>query len=303
MFAIGSRGSTAMPFRRPKKVGVMMALLALGPLAAACSSGTTTTKAATTSNTTVAAATPGTTGTPATAATTGTITFGADFTEPPGQLISNGTMTGSDYELCNALAKQMNMTAKWVNISFGTLISALTAHRIDAVCSSMDVTPARQAVVSFVDYRSDSEGAAVQSGNPKHITSPSAMCGLNAAELLGSVYQSRVSQASALCQKDGKAPINLKTFPTVADAFAQIVNGRADIVVGDAPIMAYYVSQHPSNASLAFEGVSPTPVGIALRKSETTLQSQLQTALQALQTNGSYLKILTKWNLQAGALK
>lgn len=303
MSVTSSQGATARLFRRPKTVGTMMAMLALGSVASACSSGSTSTGVAATSATTTNSATTASSATTATATTAGTITFGADFTEPPGQLLSNGKMTGSDYQLCNALAKQMNMTAKWVDISFGTLISALGAKRVDAVCSSMDVTPARQAVVSFVEYRSDSEGAAVQSGNPKHVTGPSDLCGLNAAELLGSVYQTRVQQASSLCQQNGKAPINLKTFPTVADAFAQIVNGRADVVIGDAPIMAYYVSQHPSNASLAFQGVSPTPVGIALRKSETSLQAQLQSALTTLQQNGTYLKILTSWNLQSGALK
>ncbi|MGH7050010.1 MAG: ABC transporter substrate-binding protein [Acetobacteraceae bacterium] len=231
------------------------------------------------------------------------IRFGADFTEPPGQVIIDGKMAGSDYELCNALAKRMGATAHWTNIDFGTLIAAIGAGRIDAACSSVDITPAREAVVNFVPYRIDSEGAAVQHRNPKHVSSPADMCGLNAAELLGSVYQTVVEEQSKACTKAGKKPIDLKTFNTTADAFAQLLNGRADIVVGDAPIMAYYVAKEPTKTTMAFQGVKPKGVGIALSKKNGALEEALKAALKELQTDGTYAKILAKWNLQSEELK
>ena len=231
------------------------------------------------------------------------IRFGADFTQPPGQVIIDGKMAGADYELCSAMAKQMGVEAQWTNIDFGTLIAALNAKRIDAACSSVDITPAREQVVSFVPYRIDSEGAAVQVNNPKHVTQPDDICGLDAAELLGSVYQTVVQQQSDECSKAGKQPVKLKTFNTTADAFAQLMNGRADIVVGDAPIMAYYVSKTPTKMAMAFEGVKPMQVGIALRKSDDALKQKFEAALTELQANGTYPKILAQWNLQAGELK
>lgn len=235
---------------------------------------------------------------PAQAAQGGVIRFGADFTQPPGQVVINGKLSGSDYELCNALAHQMGATAHWTNIDFGSLIAALNAGRIDAACSSVDITPARLAVVDFVPYRIDSEGAAVQYGNPKHVTGPDSICGLNAAELLGSVFQTVVEEQSAACTRAGKKPVNLRTFNTIADAFAQLLNGRADVVVGDTPIMAYYVAKNPTKAAMAFHGVRPLRVGIALRKNDAALKQKLEAALQELRANGTYAEILTRWNLQ-----
>ena len=231
------------------------------------------------------------------------IKFGADFTEPPGQVIIDGKMAGADYELCNALAQHIGAAADWTNIDFGSLIAALNAGRIDAACSSVDITPPRQAVVDFVPYRVDSEGAAVQYGNPKHVTGPDSICGLNAAELLGSVYQTAVQEQSAACTQAGKKPVNLRTFNTIADAFAQLLNGRADVVVGDAPIMAYYVSKAPTKTAMAFQGVKPKLVGIALRKNEAALKQKLEAALKELRSNGTYGEILTRWNLKSGELK
>lgn len=280
-----------------RKMRSAAAIVLTGLLLAACGGAAATSAPASGSG-----GQPAKAATTATAAAGGTITFGADFTEPPGQVMINGKMSGSDYEICNAIASAMGLRAKWVDISFGSLVSALNAQRIDAACSSVDVTAAREKVVSFVQYRTDSEGAAVQYGNPKHVTGPADLCGLNAAELLGSVYQTRVEQQSAACVKAGKKAINLKTFPTVADAFAQILNGRADVVVGDAPIMSYYVKEQPKKASLAFQGVNPTPVGIAVRKGDGALQSKLQTGLKQIEANGTYAKILAHWNLASEAL-
>lgn len=231
------------------------------------------------------------------------VRFGADFTQPPGQVMLDGKMAGADYELCSAMAKQMGVQAQWTNIDFGTLIAALNAKRIDAACSSVDITPAREQVVSFVPYRIDSEGAAVQVNNPKHVTHPGDICGLEAAELLGSVYQTVVQQQSDECSKAGKPPVKLKTFNTTADAFAQLMNGRADIVVGDAPIMAYYVSKAPTKTVMGFENVKPMQVGIALRKSDDALKQKFESALTQLQADGTYAKILSQWNLQAGEMK
>ena len=233
----------------------------------------------------------------------GVIRFGADFTEPPGQVIVDGKMSGADYELCNALAKQMGASAQWTDIDFGSLIAAVNADRIDAACSSVDITPPRQAVVDFVPYRVDSEGAAVQYGNPKHVTGPDGLCGLNAAELLGSVYQTAVEEQSAACTREGKKPIDLKTFNTTAVAFAQLLNCRADVVVGDAPIMAYYVQKEPTKTGMAYQGVKPKGVGIALRKDNGALKQTLEAALKELQANGTYATILAKWNLQSEELK
>jgi polar amino acid transport system substrate-binding protein len=284
----GGRRSRTTNHRRAARLrgaGIAAVMAAIAVAGTACSSS------------------PATANSTAASGTKNSITFGADFTEPPGQVMVNGQMSGADYEICNALAKQMGLTANWVDISFGTLISALDANRIDAACSSVDITPARQAVVNFVPYRSDSEGAATQYGNPHHVTSPSGLCGLNAAELLGSVYQTVVTQQSALCIKEGKKPINMQTFQTIADSFAQILNGRADVVVGDAPIMQYYVQNQPGKASLAFQGVKPKSVGIAIRKDDPALQKQLEAALQKIIQDGTYARIMGEWHLQAEEMK
>lgn len=234
--------------------------------------------------------------------TPGVIQFAGDFTEPPGQLISGGQMTGSDFEICNAAAKAAGLKPKWTNIAFGSLIPALQAGRIDAICSSVDMTAAREQVVDFVPYRVDSQGAAVAPGNPHAVTGPSSLCGLSAAELLGSIYQTFVEAQSAVCVKEGRRPIALATFSSISEAFAQLLNGRASVVVGDAPILTYYVRQSSGKAAMAYSGVNPTTAGIAIEPSNLGLVGLLTAGLYKIKASGRYQAILSKWGLSPDAL-
>lgn len=234
--------------------------------------------------------------------TPGVIQFAGDFTEPPGQLLEGGKMTGSDYEICNAAAEAAGLTPKWTNIAFGSLIPALQAGRVDAICSSVDMTAAREQVVDFVPYRIDSQGAAVAPGNPHDVTGPASLCGLSAAELLGSIYQTFVESQSATCVHEGKKPIALATFSSISEAFAQLLNGRAAVVVGDAPILTYYVRQSNGKATMAYSGVNPTTAGIAVQPTNLGLVADLTAGLYKIKASGEYQNILSRWGLSSDAL-
>jgi polar amino acid transport system substrate-binding protein len=51
------------------------------------------------------------------------------------------------------------------------------------------------------------------------------------------------------------------------------------------------------------EQIDPGPYGIGLRKDDTELQSVLREALREIVADGSYDRVLTKWNVTDGALK
>ena len=283
------RSRTPMPSAR----AALMALSLVGALVlSACGAGASS----------PAHKPPSTTAFPVHLLTPGVIQFAGDFTEPPGQLLTNGQMTGSDFQICNAAAKAAGLKPKWTNIAFGSLIPALQAGRVDAICSSVDMTAAREQVVDFVPYRIDSQGAAVAPGNPHAVSGPSSLCGLSAAELLGSIYQTFVQAQSATCVKEGKHPIALATFSSISEAFAQLLNGRASVVVGDAPILTYYVRQSNGKAAMAYSGVNPTTAGIAVVPGNLGLVGELTAGLYKIKASGQYQAILSKWGLSTDAL-
>ncbi|MGH7682812.1 MAG: ABC transporter substrate-binding protein [Vulcanimicrobiaceae bacterium] len=233
----------------------------------------------------------------------GVIRFAADFVQPPGAYFdANHKMTGSDYELCNAIAQRLGVKASWTNLSFGGLIPALGADRFDAICSSMFIKPDRQKVVGFVTYRQTGQAALVVKGNPHHIKSIADYCGVNAVEVLGSVYEKAVRAQNEQCVKEGKPAINVKTFDTTADAVTQVVDGRADVWAGDEPFVVYYSHKVPNAVEEAYGGQNPTLDGIGVAQGADALGKAIAAALEAMHADGTYARIMAKYGLQSGEI-
>jgi polar amino acid transport system substrate-binding protein len=63
------------------------------------------------------------------------------------------------------------------------------------------------------------------------------------------------------------------------------------------------VSGQGGDFQVVGEQLDPGPYGIGVRKDDAELRSALQEALQAIIEDGSYDRVLTKWNVTDGALR
>ena len=81
--------------------------------------------------------------------------------------------------------------------------------------------------------------------------------------------------------------------------------GRADAALADFPVAAYNakVSGQGHDFQVVGQQIDPGPYGIGLRKDDTELQSVLQEALRQVIADGSYDRVLTRWNVTDGALR
>lgn len=66
------------------------------------------------------------------------LTIGADIPYPPFELFTeHGDPTGFDVELMNAVAKELCLTPRWVQMNFDTIFTSLSAGKLDAVASAV----------------------------------------------------------------------------------------------------------------------------------------------------------------------
>jgi polar amino acid transport system substrate-binding protein len=81
--------------------------------------------------------------------------------------------------------------------------------------------------------------------------------------------------------------------------------GRADAALADFPVAAYNakVSGQGADFQVAGAQIDPGPYGIGVRKDDAELRQVLQEALRAIVADGSYDRVLTKWNVTDGSLK
>lgn len=232
-----------------------------------------------------------------------TIVFGADFTVAPYQFVDkNGQQTGINYDMCNALAKEMGLKPKWANLNFDGLIPATVAGRVDAICTGMFIKPERAKAIDFVPYMTTGQSIAVVAGNPKQVKSTTDLCGLNAVVQLGAAPTDTLKEASAACQKDGKKSMDIKYFKNTSDAVLQLTNGRADVWMGDDPEVSYYAKSKAKNIAVAVQGIKSTQDGIGVSPQNSSLTGPITVALYRMKHSGEYAKILQKWGIEKDAI-
>ena len=233
----------------------------------------------------------------------GSIRFCSDISAPPLEFYSNGqTPTGSDIDLGNAIAAQLGIKPVWVNTAFAGIIPALQAGHCDAILSQLFDKASRRSVVDFVDYMNSSEAVLVAKGNPHHITGIAALCGLSVAAETGTTVTDFLAAQSKKCTAAGKKAIAVQTFLRDSDALNQLGLGHVDAYGTTVESAGYAMSKTPGRYEIAGPPFGQIPTGIATTKQDTALHDAIAKAFAALQSNGTYPQIMTKWNLKPDIL-
>jgi polar amino acid transport system substrate-binding protein len=278
-------------------VAVLAVLALVAVLAAGCggsSKKAATTTTASTSTTPAVAIAP-----PANIKNAGKLVFCSDITYPPEESYKAGTTTpqGSDIDIGTDVAKRMGVKAQFDNTGFDGIIAALLAKKCDAVISGMNDTPERLKQVAFVDYLKVGQSFMVKKGNPEHITSIASLAGKSASVETGTTNKDYLDAQSKTLQAQGKKPIKVVTFPKDTDAANALKTGKVDAYFGDSPPVAYYVETDPASFEVGGNPINPISIGIALRKSDTQLQSGVLAAVAAMYSDGTMKQIVAKWKL------
>jgi polar amino acid transport system substrate-binding protein len=293
--------------RRPI-VTASLAVLTLGAAAACGSSssggspggGSTVSPASSTSGTNAAAVSE----VPADIMSKGSLVVAADASYAPDEfLASDGTtVQGMDADLAQALGKELGLSVTVKNVTFNAIIPGLVDGRYDLGMSSFTDTKAREQQVNFVDYFSAGTSFFEKSAGGPTVTGLDSLCGLKVSVESGTTEEQDAKGQSKTCTTAGKAAIDVESFDTQNEANLALSSGRADVSMADSPVAAYQVKQ--SNGAFKLVGASygTAPYGIAVPKTDGTLDLAIQDALKALIADGTYGQILTQWGLTSGGI-
>ena len=224
-----------------------------------------------------------------------TITFATEATYPPFESVaSSGQLQGFDIDIANAICKQMKATCVFTNQPFDGLIPSLSIGKFDALIAALNITQARANVVDFTIPYYKSTASFVAAKNVNFDTTPGKMKN----KIIG-VQQGTTLQAY-LKKTYGKDLI-VKTYASQESAFLDLGVGRIDAVMGDTPLVMNWIQQHGKNKFHILGAPVNDPAyfglgyGIAVKKGNTELLNQLNTALLALKKNGTAKKIADKY--------
>ena len=220
-----------------------------------------------------------------------TFTFCTDPSFPPMELASSsGAISGFDVDMAAALAKTWGATAKPMKTAFPGLIPALDAKKCDAVISGIFVTPDRLKQAGAVPYMETHRVLIVKDGNPKHVTGPNGLKGLNVAVQAGTKYEEYLKALK------GKLGFNLQSYPGDNDAVAQVLLGRADAVLTQDTSFAYQAKAHPGKIAVAYTFPAKDTFGIYYRKGDA-LGTEIKSGVARLASDGTLAKLAAKYKI------
>ncbi len=194
---------------------------------------------------------------------------------------------GFEVDLVDALAKEMNMQAEFVQNQWDGLIPGLKRGNYDIVVNGLEITEDRKAEIDFSEpYYVTYEQLTVRK-NTYDINS--------LADCQGKVVGTlKFSLAHRIL--DAETGIDVRSYDGQINVYEDLANGRLDAVLMDYPIALYYGRPNPQ---LKFAGnpISQMAYGIGIRKEDKQLLNQINVALERLAQNGTLRAILERWAL------
>ena len=227
------------------------------------------------------------------AANRATFTFCTDPTFPPMEYTTtSGKIIGFDVDMATALAKTFGETSKPLKTAFPGLIAALKADKCNAVISGIFVTPDRVKQAAAVNYMETHRVFIVKGGNPKHVTGPNSLKGLKVAVQAGTKYEEYLKSLK------GKLGFSLQSYPGDNDAVAQVIIGRADVVLTQDTSFAFQAKAHPGKIAVGYTFPQKDTFGIYYRKGDA-LGAKIKAGVAKLKGNGTLKKLAAKYKIPA----
>jgi len=231
----------------------------------------------------------------------GVITIGTDASYAPSEFLAGDgrTVQGFDVDVFNAVAAKLGVKTQWQPADFASIITGVQGGRYDLGISSFTINEERKKQVTMVSYFSAGTQWATAAGNPEGVDADNA-CGKTIAVQTDTVQDT--DDLPVRQKQCGADKIKVLKFDKQDQATAAVVNGRADAMLADSPVVAYAVQQSAGKLETLGDIYEAAPYGYVVPQEETDFADALAAALEAVEADGSYRAALEKWGVEQGAV-
>ena len=210
---------------------------------------------------------------------------------PPFSFVGpDGNVAGFDVDIANQLCLRLNRPCDIQVVEFDSLIPSLLARKFDVIVASLTITEERAKRVDFTIpyYRNKLQFIA-----PKDVDFE-----FHVDDIAGKTIGAQRSSVSAAWLKDNlEDRVTVRLYPDTEAAFLDLQTGRLDLVLNDI-LGSYDFLNRPEGADFDYFGnpvLEDDRIGIALRKGELQLQNDLNNAIRAMLTDGTYVRLSRKY--------
>ncbi|AMR68241.1 ABC transporter substrate-binding protein [Aquipseudomonas alcaligenes] len=226
-----------------------------------------------------------------------TLRIGIEAAYPPFAFKTpEGQISGFDYDIGNALCAEMQVKCEWVEQAFDGLIPSLKVRKVDAVLSSMSITPDRLKSVDFTKKYYHTPGKLVMKAGSEIKDPLVDLKGKKVGVQRASTYDRYASDRFA------DAGIEVVRYGSQNEAFLDLASGRIDASLAD--VVNISEGFLKTEAGKGFALVGPdfnehkyfgNGAGIAVRKGDSATADKFSAAIAALRANGKYQEVQGKY--------
>ena len=231
----------------------------------------------------------------------GTLVIGLDDEYAPfGFRDKDGELVGFDIDLANEAAGRMGVKFEFKPINWNNKENDLDAGQIDIIWNGLDITPERQERILYSKPYMDNRQILLS----KKSADFTFLSEYDLAEkIVGTQAGSNSEDYIAGNKPLMKSIKEFKTYSTFKQAFADLTEGKVDVLVVDELAARYELSKIPRKFEITEVTIGPaTEIGIGFRKSDTALRDRVQKVFDEMVADGTTKKISEKW-FQADVIK
>ncbi len=227
--------------------------------------------------------------------TPGSLCVGSALPDPPFEFLDDGTLTGFDVELMQAIAGDLGLEWRlrhYTGGDFNGIFEGLANGSWDCVASGATITKERQAVATFcAPYLESGQSLVINIKKTPQVHSVGDLSGMSLAVQHGNTSE----PVAQRLQAEGRvAEVRTYAYHDIGVMLDDLEAGRIGAVMKLAPVMHWLIRNRPA-LGVVQEGITAEKLGVAVRLGNEALRRAIDAAQARLRQRGVLGKLIRKW--------
>ncbi|MFV0464557.1 MAG: ABC transporter substrate-binding protein [Lachnospiraceae bacterium] len=221
----------------------------------------------------------------------GVLMVGVEVGYPPMEYFAEdgSTMTGFDIEMAKAIAEKMGLEVEFVDTAWDGIFAGVDADKYDCIISSVSITDERIEAFNMSDpYVANRQVLVVPQDS--EITSIDTLSGHSVAVQAETTADNYMRE-----NQETLGVTDLYEYDKILNCFDDLKSGRADSVLVDSVVAAYYLGEDASDYKTVWENDDVEPLGICMKKGNDALLTEMNKIIAELMQDGTLDTISTTY--------
>jgi cystine transport system substrate-binding protein len=217
----------------------------------------------------------------------GILRVGLEGTYPPFNYVNDQKqMDGFDVAISNEIAKRMKVKTEFVGVEWKGLIGGLQADKFDVIIAQMSITDERKQSVDFTDPYVLSGAVLIGRKGETRFKALADIKGAKVGVGLGTTFEKLARTVPGA---------DVKTYDSFEQYAQELINGRVDVIINDQLLAGYAIKKGSLPIVVTSPVLGEDHIGIAVKKGNTDLVTQINKILADMKADGTYKKIFMDW--------